>query len=695
MKKISLLQKPPVAHVNLPSMPFIANPDPLLKTLLDSEPPNPKQLVADGFLKILDGQSSQDSKLEAIKVLTELVEKDKFFDSRVVPTFLKCYKSQDSELSEAALNGLVKTTKHLSTNDDELMLFFHGLLNKRNSTQALHGLRALLNRRTNPTPGLISSVISSFKQTDSFTHEAAALSVISAYLAEKQTGGVDNFRTLAELPNGKEHSNRTVIIEDGKPVSIQNFIETVIKNNSPELESLIVVKNDVLFFTTATIRSEALYRLSELIENEATDDPNLLPVLTRSSTAKENAIRINSIACAGALVSNPKELNAGALTLLRSSVSDVNDQVRANTFHAMQLLTQRSGVLADELQPHFIANLRSEKDPETVSYTLQGVVSLLEQRLKFDPQLSDLLIQYAADKNTLPKVKAISLFALAKHLELTPINNTKLSSVLVDCAKSDDVNTKANALLAIANNLKWEITPELSNLLVTNISDQHSEVRASALLGVKNYLEKASIVAPNLEQLIRNNFHDKDKSVRTNALYAYGNAFNRLPVCELQPSDLEILLHIASRDTYEPARAATYALSVIVNKDISKLDKVEYEDRIEILCKIFGGCLPEENDNYDKSIKSALNILEQRFNLWKKAAAQVSAPQPAALKRFLIRDELHKSAIEQISLRANDLYRELLAAGEAIKSLEAENLSLEFKLQKEKSHYLAEVILDI
>src|SRR3990167_6189365 len=109
MKKISLLQKPPVAHVNLPSMPFIANPDPLLKTLLDSEPPNPKQLVADGFLKILDGQSSQDSKLEAIKVLTELVEKDKFFDSRVVPTFLKCYKSQDSELSEAALNGLVKT----------------------------------------------------------------------------------------------------------------------------------------------------------------------------------------------------------------------------------------------------------------------------------------------------------------------------------------------------------------------------------------------------------------------------------------------------------------------------------------------------------------------------------------------------------------------------------------------------------
>ncbi|MBI2996115.1 MAG: hypothetical protein HYY52_05350 [Candidatus Melainabacteria bacterium] len=262
--------------------------------------------------------------------------------------------------------------------------------------------------------------------------------------------------------------------------------------------------------------------------------------------------------------------------------------------------------------------------------------------------------------------------------------NFELNPALIKCTSSNDISIKANALLAIANNIKWGIVPELSGLLVTNISDQHAAVRASALLGVKHYLEQVCMSEPNLEQLIRNNVHDRDESVRTNALYAYGNAFIRLPVFDLQPGDVELLLHIASRDTYEPARAATYALSVVVNKDISKTERVEYEDRIEILCTIFGGCLPEEDDNYDRSIKLALSISEQRFELWKMSVVQESVPSALALKRFAIRDELHKGAIKQISLRANDLYRELLTAGETIKSLQAMNLTLELKLQRER-----------
>lgn len=684
MKKISLLQKPLASQINIRSLPLFRITDPLLEKLLASEPLNPAWSKASGFFNILDVGYPAGSKVGAITGLTELVEKENYYDPRLIPTFLRFSRDLDSELGQIALDCLIRISRYIPNDDDKLMRYFHGFVNNSGSTQAMWGLRVLLNRGAAYSPGLIPSIVNAFKNSVNFTQEAAGLAVVSSYLSQKQSGGISDLRILAELPNGKVYSRGTILIEGNKPCLIEDFIKTVVRNNAPELENLVIRKDDGLFFNTGILRAEALYRVDEVLELDKTYDPNLLPTLIRTSAAKENAIRINSIACVGELITEPYVLDTQAITLLQSKTEDPNDQVRSNVFQAMQLLSQRSSVLTGELEPYLISNLKKSEDPEVRIFTLQGIVSLLEQERSYDQGLPDLLIRCVEDGNTPAVVKAIALLALAKCLEITPIKHPKLNRTLIESAKSNEIDVRANAILGIANNIKQEAMPEATGLLITALSDQHHKVRANALLGVKHCLEREDLNHPNLETLIRDNLHDRDDLVRTNALYAFGNAISRQPVLALEQADLELLLHVASTDLYEPARAATYALSVIVNKDISKIDKPEYEDMVEILCIIFGGYLPGENDGYEKTIKSALEILEGRFDAWKRTIDYSDLSQRKAIRRLTLREELQNSALKQLSLRANELYLELQGAQRTIKSLEVKNLSLELRLQRER-----------
>ncbi|MBI2995504.1 MAG: hypothetical protein HYY52_02195 [Candidatus Melainabacteria bacterium] len=691
MKTISSLQKPVNLMPSL-SLPFSSQSAGPLLAKLNSLRQKPQAQIQPGgepLLQVLTEDSSSEDKVDAIGELTGLVEDYNFYDPRLIPVLMETYGKHEGKLKGITLTSLLRIIRKVPLHDIELLPFLHGVLVNDRQIDALWNLRVILSRRSITQLGLITAVSGLYKSSKGLNYEAASLAVMSAYLSHNKLGTIDDLQILAKVADGKHHKTSSTILEGNKTYTVRSYLDEVMSKRAPELRELVSERGDFVLLSTAAIRAEAVFRLAQRIGGEQLDIDELITLLESTSKDAYSPSRTNSIACIHELANKSDYLDGRMLSLLRTATKDLDDVVRENAYEGLQLAVCRHSVLVDDLQPLFTKGVQAEPNPQVKVYAVGGLSGILEVRPLSDSTLLDSLITIVDDHSTLPELRALALLAIAKYIKQNPSIHPRLKEVAVRAARDKYDAVKANALLVLASATacKGFVEAEDMDLFIANADDSDPDVRSNAILGIKNYLElleEGTASYLDLEDTVRRHLRDDVAPARTNALYAFGDLFSSNPGVGLQHGDLELLIYVGSRDRYEPARAATYALSVVVNKDISEIERVEHEDRIEILCTVFGGCLPEENDNYDKSIKAALGTLEQRFEQWKKSVAQETVTPPLAFKRFAIRDELHKGAIKQISLRANDLYRELLAAGEAIKSLEAMNLTLELKLQRER-----------
>lgn len=675
LQKISTLISPrPVSLLSGTTSPLLAK----LNRSRQSEHAT-KNIEAEYLIQTLDSTTSNQSKVEAIKKLITFVEENNFYDPRLVPFIIDAYSKGNFDLKEASMKSLVEIVKKISLHDSELLSFFHSALINNNSTDALWGLRVILTRKSVIQPGLIPSVIDLYNSTKNFNHEAVSLAVIIVYFSQNQTGFKNDFQILAHLPDSKLHKPDSVFLEGGRPFKVESYLNEVILKELPELNQLVCRHNNDILFSTAVIRAEALFRLEKILANKGVDVNDLIPLFKETFKDGYSASRANSLACINTLTEHSDYLNAETLSLLHKGVNDSDESVRENALDALQGAVLRHSVLNNDLQPVFISVIDKEKDLNVLAYGLKGLIITID-RNPIDSKTIDVLIDYANNDTIMPEIRALSLFAIAKQLQKFPIYSPRLQPVLIKCANEKNSIVKANAFLSIANGIKQGLFIDTDALLISNLNNSDPNIRANALLGISYTLSKKNIVTPELIDVIKSHINDEYNPAKINAIYSFGQILEMSSLVSISNNELDTLLYIASRDQYESAKAATYALAVIVNKNISVINNPEKEDRIEILCKVFSSYLSDENDFYQPKIKAAFQKLEKRSQEWEIQISETDEPS----RRLVNKKNLYKQALDQISISCHQLYAQLALYKSRIEELETQKLSLELKLKGEK-----------
>lgn len=631
--------------------------------------------------------SSLKDKAKALATLATHAERNELRDTRLIPAIVLCAQSREPELKREGLNSLGKAIKIISLYDSELVPFFAEDLKNTKSLEPLYALRIILSRGPIHYPGLISLVGSFFKEASGLHSEAVALGIISAYLSQKQlptNSSVNDLMEIAVLPNGRLYPPRSQFLIGGTIYTVERYEDEILKNHFPELVSLLLISDNGVIFSTADIRSEALCRLAEMLESHLTDSFNLRDFLYRQSGSNIDACRVNVTACIGNIVTKQHVIDKKLFCVLKNSLKDNSTQVRANALEAMRLLAGKHTKFALEVRNFFIEHIKEEESNEVKTQAILGMIELFEKGHSLDFISAKIIVDCVQDPQTADEVKAFALLAIAVYLSKCNIENPDLDALLLSHANSFNLSIRANAIFAIANRVKWDNNPPLLASLLKGVEDFSEEVQAYSFLGIRNYLENNTIDNVELLKIVRENLLSENEFIKTNCLYIFGRMICYGLVNNVSESDLNKLLSSPSASSYDISKAATYALSEVVNRDTSIVKSEEQLDKIELLCKIFGLCIPSEDDLYDRRVNSAMIKLKQNFQIWRNERVIGTDPSIKDLIRLSDKYSDLENLLEQVAIKLNQLYQLLQYEIEKNRVVEDENLFLIYTLQEER-----------
>ncbi|GEM_PF-2310679 len=290
-----------------------------------------------------------------------------------------------------------------------------------------------------------------------------------------------------------------------------------------------------------------------------------------------------------------------------------------------------------------------------------------------DVEIEKILVECSQEHD--PQIRTRAFSTIGKYLLQHQIDDPSLDDILVKGLENKD----QGGIYAVYHRLKRGLirNPRLLSLLKEVAHDSVWQNRSNALGSLSFCLEREKINDPELKQIARNNLHDENEHIRAGASKIFGLVISLEPVLEVQGSDVQSLLHIASNDLNKLARNnATYGLAVITNRNFDLIPK-EKSDQIEHLCAVNRD--PEvASTNELQTINESLNRLVTVSGLEdaKLLLELEEHPSRAKVEQLIRKKDKYRDAIGPLLDRIGALYQANIKLGASLEALTVENLAL-------------------
>ena len=364
-----------------------------------------------------------------------------------------------------------------------------------------------------------------------------------------------------------------------------------------------------------------------------------------------------------------------------------NEAISHNALCLLSLISRSPSQIEEQVEDTLLTKAR-DSNTERREISMKGLINISERRIIKDTRFLPLILEIVRDEQEVPEARSRAFVALGNHLGKIGSIDQGMDRLVLNGInsgiRSKDLLVHGNALFALANKVKISTVqdPELVPLLLTYARSSGDEAtRQNALAILNEILNKEDIRQPSdLKTVLRANFNHEHAHVRQNAIYAFGNKLCWEEQIKLEPNDVDVLLNIAETDLHEPAQhAATFALAVIVNKDLSQIPPDKY-DRIEVLCRT--NRLANDDAQYRQTLSSAVEVLAKCFAS-KKAEILENDPD-GSLQRLFDRDALLVNNLESLAKKCSQVEKCLEETKKGLSELKRKNVELDYQLREEK-----------